>query len=257
MVLELITGGELFDFVALKRFSPQVSRYYFKQMLQVLHYMHAQGVTHRDLKPENIMLDANYNIRFADFGFAAPTEGRDGTGFLKTILGTGAYMAPELHTRQKYKGQEVDLFAMAIILFILYTGHPPFNSAHPTKDPYYVMLAEGRIDAFWAQHSKNKPQGFFEPAFVDLMTHMLALQPTARLSLADTVAHPWMQGATATQAEVVAEFRQRHETIKEQQRAEAAAAMQQKPTSGQRVRRDFKLGDRVYVDVTYQEGAAS
>lgn len=47
------------------------------------------------------------------------------------------------------------------------------------------------------------------------MTHMLALQPTARLSLADTVAHPWMQGATATQAEVVAEFRQRHETIKE------------------------------------------
>lgn len=57
MALELITGGELFDYVALERFSPEISRYYFKQMLQALHYIHSRGTAHRDLKPENIMLD--------------------------------------------------------------------------------------------------------------------------------------------------------------------------------------------------------
>lgn len=53
-----------------------------------MHYMHIKGVAHRDLKPENIMLDDQYNIRFADFGFAAAIQGKDGSGFLKTILGT-------------------------------------------------------------------------------------------------------------------------------------------------------------------------
>jgi serine/threonine protein kinase len=198
MALELISGGELFDYVALKRFSPSVCRYYFKQMLQVMHYMHSNGVTHRDLKPENIMMDEQYNIRFCDFGFAAPTEGRDGSGFLKTILGTTAYMAPELILKEKYRGPEVDLFALAIILFILYTGHPPFNCANPLRDPHYKILADGLVDKFWETHAKSKQPGFFEKEFVDLLTHMLAPNPTSRLSIADVIGHPWMQGQTAT-----------------------------------------------------------
>lgn len=88
MALELITGGELFDFVALERFNQEISRYYFKQMLQAMHYIHSKGTAHRDLKPENIMLDNYFNVRIADFGFAAPIEGRDGSGVLKTQLGT-------------------------------------------------------------------------------------------------------------------------------------------------------------------------
>lgn len=94
MVLELIEGGELFDYVAIGKFSPEVCRYYFQQMMQVMHYMHINSVTHRDLKPENIFVDSKFNIRFADFGFSTYTQGRDGTGNLRTILGTTAYMSP-------------------------------------------------------------------------------------------------------------------------------------------------------------------
>lgn len=61
-----------------------------------MHYIHSSGTAHRDLKPENIMLDNQFNVRIADFGFAAPIEGRDGSGLLKTQLGTQAYMAPEI-----------------------------------------------------------------------------------------------------------------------------------------------------------------
>jgi serine/threonine protein kinase len=72
MVLEFITGGELFDFVALGAFQEPVCRFYFKQMLQLLHYVHSKGTAHRDLKPENILLDDKFNVKVADFGFAAP-----------------------------------------------------------------------------------------------------------------------------------------------------------------------------------------
>ena len=72
MVLELIGGGELFDFIALQYFDQPICRFFFKQMLDTLHVVHSRGVSHRDLKPENIMLDDNFNVKIADFGFAAP-----------------------------------------------------------------------------------------------------------------------------------------------------------------------------------------
>lgn len=54
-------------------------------------------MTHRDLKPENLMLDHHYTLKIVDFGCAGPIAGRDGKGFLKTVLGTPHYMAPEIH----------------------------------------------------------------------------------------------------------------------------------------------------------------
>jgi len=53
-------------------------------MVEGLKYCHDKGIVHRDLKPENIMLDKHYNVKIADFGFAAPASGRDGAGFLET-----------------------------------------------------------------------------------------------------------------------------------------------------------------------------
>jgi len=71
-------------------------------MLKAMHYIHSKGQAHRDLKPENILIDDQFDIRIADFGFAAPIEGRDGSGVLNTSLGTPSYMAPEILKEESY-----------------------------------------------------------------------------------------------------------------------------------------------------------
>ena len=80
IALELATGGELFDFVKAGMYSERIARFYFKQLIDGLDYVHQRGITHRDLKPENILYDSNFNLKIADFGFAAPISGRDGSG---------------------------------------------------------------------------------------------------------------------------------------------------------------------------------
>lgn len=132
IVLELVGGGELFDFVALGgRLSEATARYYFTQLLDGLSFMHSQGYAHRDLKPENLLLDRDYVLKITDLGFAAPIKGRDGSGLLQTQLGTASYMAPEIQLGKEYEGARVDLFASAIILFVILTQRPPFTSANP------------------------------------------------------------------------------------------------------------------------------
>lgn len=81
-------------------------------------------------------------------------------------------MAPEIHARKPYVGASVDLFASAIILFIMFTQHPPFTKAEPS-DPFYRLICANRADLFWKAHSKNKPEGFFSEEFKSLITSML------------------------------------------------------------------------------------
>ena len=93
-------------------------------------------------------------------------------------------MAPEIHLKQPYQGESIDLFASAIILFILISGHEPFMSAQ-SNDFFYKCIAAGKADIFWGHHSKDKPDGiqFYSDEFKDLVWRMLSLAPADRLSL--------------------------------------------------------------------------
>lgn len=200
-------------------------------------YCHRQGVTHRDLKPDNLLLDDQCKLKIADFGFAAPIEGRDGSGFLRTYLGTQNYMAPEFHLQQPYKGHSVDIFAAGIILFIMVTVHPPFDVAHPS-DLIYKYLAANRADKFWEKHSINKQNGdaFISPQLKQLIQSMLQLDPIHRPSLLEILYHPWMQGPLPAEEEAIKDYQERmltklkqEEPIKKQVRYEDEIKLKHKP----------------------------
>lgn len=173
IALELAETGELFDIVAMSgAFSERTARFYMNQFLDGLQSCHNQGIVHRDLKAENLLLDKDFNLKIADFGFANAIEGTDGDGKHRTVLGTLGYMAPEIQTVGLYDARATDLFAAAVCLFIMVAGHPPFQAAQK-DDTYYKGIAKNSANSFWKIHSKNKEAGFFSDEFKDLLTAML------------------------------------------------------------------------------------
>ena len=206
-------GGELFEYVQITGpFSEKMCRFFFKQIIIGLHYLHSQGVCHRDLKPQNILLSDDYTIKIVDFGFATPVQGREGSGFNATRVGTLGYMAPELVNTMPYQPQVVDLFAVGVILFNMLTSQIPFRVACD-KDEWYRCMYAGRIDLFWQKHENDWPQGF-SAEFKDLLSCMLHVNPQHRLCMADIVGHAWMKGEMATEEEVRQEFANRTAMLK-------------------------------------------
>lgn len=101
IVLELVEQGDLFSYIKVQNtrggFNEQFSRYYFKQLLSSIDYLHnTSGIVHRDLKPENILLNSHYDLKIADFGLSTNKEGKYGLGIHHSQVGTRMYQAPEI-----------------------------------------------------------------------------------------------------------------------------------------------------------------
>lgn len=238
IVMELVPNGELFEYVADSgRFSEAVARTYFKTIVETLEYCNREGICHRDMKPENLLFGENFVLKIADFGFATLVAGKDGSGQLTTILGTESYMAPEIHLRNPYSGPAVDLFATAIILFILISGTPPFAKADPKNDPHYKLLCVGKQETFWKAHERNKPkeagQNFYSDEFKELMNAMLAQNPGDRPDYEGIKASKWYNGPTVSNEDLNAEFTKRKKLVdaelqKQREAKERQKAMQQR-----------------------------
>ncbi len=69
MIMEFVSGGELFEYIVKSgRIDEKQARHFFQQIISGVDYCHRHKVVHRDLKPENLLLDANHNVKIADFG---------------------------------------------------------------------------------------------------------------------------------------------------------------------------------------------
>lgn len=251
IVIEYAGGGELFEFVSqCGKFSDKVGRYFFNQILDGLAYLHGRGIAHRDMKPENLLFDKDFYLKLSDFGFSAHTEGTDHSGFMHTVLGTESYMAPEIATRN-YKGEQVDLFAATIILFIMLTGHPPFMKADK-NDPFYKLIMSQKTDVFWKAHSRGKPADFWSNELKDLFNRMFAYNPLDRLTLAELKAHAWVTGPQEPRENIFKDFEKKKKIVDaqlEMQRLEKQRAREQQKQNPQQLAMftgtKFRSGEQV------------
>mmetsp|Transcript_19638 Transcript_19638/g.63124 ORF Transcript_19638/g.63124 Transcript_19638/m.63124 type:complete len:481 (+) Transcript_19638:299-1741(+) len=125
VVMEYVSNGELFDYIVSKgRLAPDEARHFFHQIISGVEYCHYHHIVHRDLKPENLLLDADNNIKIADFGLSNVM--RDGE-FLRTSCGSPNYAAPEVISGHLYAGPEVDVWSCGVILYALLCGSLPFD----------------------------------------------------------------------------------------------------------------------------------
>lgn len=218
IVMELAQGGELFGYVAnTGRFEENEARTYFRQLISTIGYCHDQGFSHRDLKAENLLFDSEFNLKVADFGFSTLLASKDGSGQLKTILGTPNYMAPELRLKEPYSGSAVDIFACGIVLFMMVSGTPPFDNALP-DDNYYKLIWKNSHSDFWKAHEKFKvpapgQKNFYSEDFRSLINSMFAPNPDQRLTIAEIMAHPWYKGETCSVEKLKRNFQKRKEFI--------------------------------------------
>ena len=199
IVQEPILGGELYSYIAdTGELSEKMCRYFFKQMLQALHYLHSKGIAHRDLKPENILLDENFDIKLIDFGFAGLLQGSKKAGYMRTQLGSPPFMAPEIIEGKEYQGDTVDLFALGVILFAMRAGHAPYDNLATKQDMDYRFIINHRLDLYWKAMGQFHETGHFSEDFKDLIGSMLDYHPSRRPIMMDLIGHPWVQGELPT-----------------------------------------------------------
>jgi len=127
LVMELVTGGELFDRIVAKgNYNERYAALTIRDLCDGLGYLHSKNVVHRDLKPENILYKSpaeDAPIKIADFGLARLVSSKD---LMKTACGTPGYVAPEVLRNQGYDSGAVDMWSAGVILYIMLCGFPPF-----------------------------------------------------------------------------------------------------------------------------------
>ena len=145
ITMEYADKGNLFEYICHSPLSENAACFYFRQLVEAMVHLRRNNICHRDLKPENMLLDSNYNMKLADFGFATQNSGMYGNYLHYSCKGTIGYMAPEILNLQicenkGYNAEQTDAFAMGVILFSLVMGRPPFWKADPFEDKHYKIL---------------------------------------------------------------------------------------------------------------------
>ena len=184
IMMEFVPQGLLFDLCqTMGAMGEDAGRFFFTQLLNALDYMHTKRVVHRDLKLENILVDDDLNLKIADFGFACYKS----IDALKSYRGTMTYMAPEIKEGKTYKGTQVDLFSLGVIVFIIVQGIFPFKEARK-EEYFYKLLLEQRHDTYFTKVNGNS----LSDSFKDLILRLFSYNGDDRPTIEQIRAHEWM-----------------------------------------------------------------
>lgn len=181
LILELATGGELFDYIMQSgKLDEDEARVLFRQILSGVQYSHANLVAHRDLKPENLLLDENGDIKITDFGLSNVLK--PGSLF-NTWCGSPVYTPPEVVLRKQYNGISMDIWSLGVVLYVLVTGGMPWRlESNVVKNIDDLIAGNYEIPDFLRVSDDCK----------DLISTMLIADSTKRATLETIMNHKWV-----------------------------------------------------------------
>jgi len=187
LVMELVTGGELFDKIVEKgQYSEKEASSTVKKILSAVDYLHSINIAHRDLKPENLLLggDDDTNVLLSDFGLSKIISQDT---MMETACGTPYYVAPEVLSAQGYD-KEVDLWSIGVITYLLLCGFPPFYGETLPEVFEQIMKADYEFpDPYWTDISKDAK---------DFISKLLVVDAKKRLTAKQAMEHPWITSAS-------------------------------------------------------------
>eukprot|EP00457_Paulinella_chromatophora_P001783 gb/GEZN01001785.1/.p1 GENE.gb/GEZN01001785.1/~~gb/GEZN01001785.1/.p1 ORF type:complete len:850 (-),score=114.96 gb/GEZN01001785.1/:280-2772(-) len=175
LVLEHVSGGELFDYLLQRGKLPaqEVLRI-CAEIVQGLEHCHDHGICHRDLKPENLLLTETNAIKIADFGLAhlmKPGQKLD------TACGSPHYISPEIVDGKEYDGKKADVWSLGVILFALTAGYLPFD--HDNTSQLLELVSAGTYTM----------APVIAPPIADLIQMCLQVDVNKRISMSDIKSH--------------------------------------------------------------------
>ncbi|KTG38132.1 hypothetical protein cypCar_00007658 [Cyprinus carpio] len=193
LILELVAGGELFDFLAEKEsLSEEEATEFLKQILDGVSYLHSKQIAHFDLKPENIMLlnrsVPHPRIKLIDFGLAHKIDfGND----FKNIFGTPEFVAPEVVNYEPL-GLEADMWSIGVITYILLSGASPFLGENKQETLANVSAVDYEFDEEFFSNTSALAK--------DFIARLLLKDPKKRMTILDSLQHPWIKPKDTQQA---------------------------------------------------------
>ncbi|XP_063213439.1 LOW QUALITY PROTEIN: death-associated protein kinase 2-like [Chroicocephalus ridibundus] len=193
LVLELMGGGELFDFIAEKEMlSEEEAIEFLGQILRGVEYLHAHRIAHLDLKPENIMLEEKDvpkpRIKIIDFGLAQHL--RDGVT-LKSLCGTPQYIAPEVINYEPLSSA-TDMWSIGVITYILLSGLSPFQGETDAETLSNVVAGAYEFEERCFSQTSEMAK--------DFIRQLLVKEPAHRMTAAECLVHPWIKPLSRKQA---------------------------------------------------------
>ncbi|XP_028426565.1 calcium/calmodulin-dependent protein kinase type 1D isoform X2 [Perca flavescens] len=189
LIMQLVSGGELFDRIVEKGFyTEKDASTLIRQVLDAVNYLHKMGIVHRDLKPENLLYfnpQDESKIMISDFGLSK----MEGSGdVMSTACGTPGYVAPEVLAQKPYS-KAVDCWSIGVIAYILLCGYPPFYDENDSKLFEQILKADYEFDApYWDDISDSAK---------DFIGSLMEKDPAKRFTCDQALRHPWIAGDTA------------------------------------------------------------
>eukprot|EP01039_Chlorochromonas_danica_P009194 gene9194-10154_t len=197
MVMEYCPGKELFDVIlARKHFKEEDARPIFAQVARAIFYLHTLHIIHRDIKPENVLVldtpdpvTGELIVKLLDFGLS---KNANGGSAAKTFVGTPCYLAPEVEYTSRglggTYGLPADCWSLGAVLYVMLVARfPEFEQDQSGK--VVVKLPP----VLW-NHISSEAK--------DLIRGLMNTNPSARLTMASVLQHPWLGRYRATDVEL-------------------------------------------------------